>query len=69
MGVEGVQGQTKGGYFSYSIFEPSVNQSTAEVPCFPTPEGAVCWGVHPKYMDVHCQPNHALWFKRIFQYL
>ena len=28
MTLEVLEGQTKGGYFSYSIFDPSVNQCT-----------------------------------------
>ena len=40
--LEVLEGQTKGGYFSYSIFDPSVNQCTAGIPCFPTPEIIGC---------------------------
>ena len=29
--LEVLEGQTKGGYFSYSIFDPSVNQCTEEL--------------------------------------
>ena len=35
--LEVLEGQTKGGYFSYSIFDPSVNQCTGHPGNWPSP--------------------------------